>query len=536
MGGGVLPRCTPASTANIGTRAGGQVAHGPLANMADGATPAAAPPSSPAAAVAAPPPAAAAAAAAAAAKPSASVARKRQIAELEARQAGGETLSKNARKKLLKLRYREEVLPGRKVQQRQQRQQRRKQKKEGRRIQAAATAASGGAVGGAVAGAASVAAAAPPMAPRVAPKVGFAFFEAIGRPRLVAAPMVNQSELPFRLLMRRYGAQLCYTPMIDARSFASSAAYRAASFSTCAADRPLIAQFAGDDPATLLRAALLVQDDVDAVDLNFGCPQGIARRGHYGAFLLDEPDLMCRLVRVLHEGLSVPVTCKVRMLPDDPLATIALCQRLQDAGCSLLTVHGRTRDQKGQMTGRVDWDIIAAVKEKLSIPVIANGGIEVAEDVVRCLEATRADGVMSSEAILACPDLFEPLQVDSTGSVGHPSRTAAAVPAMERQCALAQEYLHLARQHPPSPSATLAGGTREHDTRSNGIIKSHLFKLLYTGLQTNEDLRDRLQFAQTFDEHSDVVADLSKRGGQAPAAAAMSWYRRHRRGEAEGAT
>ena len=97
--------------------------------------------------------------------------------------------------------------------------------------------------------------------PRVAPKTGFAFFEAIGRPRLIAAPMVNQSELPFRLLMKKYGAQLCYTPMIDSKSFANSAAYRASSFSTCKADRPLVAQFAGDDPATVLKAALLVQHE-----------------------------------------------------------------------------------------------------------------------------------------------------------------------------------------------------------------------------------------------------------------------------------
>jgi len=459
------------------------------------------------------------------------------------------------------------VLPGRKAQQKVQRKERKREQK----AAAAAANALGESGRGAAAGASDQLAGPTAMlGPRVAPKTGFAFFEAIGRPRLIAAPMVNQSELPFRLLMKKYGAQLCYTPMIDSKSFANSAAYRASSFSTCEADRPLVAQFAGDDPATVLKAALLVQHQCDAVDLNFGCPQGIARRGHYGAFLLDEPDLICEIVKVLCAGLSVPVTCKVRMVPDRA-ATLALCKRLESSGCSLLTVHGRTRDQKGQLTGEVDWSIIKEVKEAVSIPVIANGGIETAADVIRCLEATGADGVMSSEAILACPDLYAPLQVDETsGEVSvaegstdaeqlHAAGSVPPVPPMSRQCALAQEYLDLAREYPPSPSATMAGGTRGNDTRSNGIVKAHLFKLCYTGLQANEDLRDRLQFAQTFDEHSEVVAELSKRcsssgsGGKVveeePAAAAAaaataavrdssaaagppcSWYRRHRRME-----
>ena len=482
--------------------------------------------------------------------------RKREIADLERRLATGETLSKNARKRLQKLKYREEVLPGRKVQQKEQRLERRKVIKKAAKAASQTldtsnltTADGTGLVVGNVA----------MPGPRVAPKVGFAFFEAIGRPRLVAAPMVNQSELPFRLLMKRYGAQLCYTPMIDSKSFANSEAYRRSSFSTCEADRPLIAQFAGDDPATVLKAALLVQHQCDAIDLNFGCPQGIARRGHYGAFLLDEPDLICEIVKVLHEGLSVPVTCKVRMVPDRA-ATVALCKRLEASGCSLLTVHGRTRDQKGQLTGEVDWSIIKEVKDALSIPVIANGGIETAADVIRCLEETGADGVMSSEAILACPDVYAPLQVDRvTGKVrfsevsmeaeAHAAGTVPPVPSMSKQCALAQEYLDLASEYPPSPSATMAGGTQGNDTRSNGIVKAHLFKLCYTGLQANEDLRDRLQFAQTFDEHSQVVMELSERCSVAegkhdtPAAAPTavahgqpapcSWYRRHRRMEAE---
>ena len=158
--------------------------------------------------------------------------------------------------------------------------------------------------------------------------------------------MVNQSELAFRMLARQYGAELCYTPMLHSTLFAQEEVYRRDNFDPHAADRPLVAQFCGDDPATLLAAARHVQGRCDAVDLNLGCPQAIARKGHYGAFLLPERDLVVSLVRALAGGLSVPVTAKIRLLPGDIDETISLALALQEAGCSVLTVHGRTREQK----------------------------------------------------------------------------------------------------------------------------------------------------------------------------------------------
>ena len=129
--------------------------------------------------------------------------------------------------------------------------------------------------------------------------------------------MVDQSELPYRMLTRRHKAQLCYTPMLHSRLFAQEPKYRAQNFKPCPEDRPLAVQFCANDPDILLQAAKFVENDCDAVDINLGCPQGIARKGNYGSFLLDHKDLICSMVAKLHAELKVPVTCKIRCLPSE---------------------------------------------------------------------------------------------------------------------------------------------------------------------------------------------------------------------------
>lgn len=118
------------------------------------------------------------------------------------------------------------------------------------------------------------------------------FFESLSPRWLACAPMVDQSELSFRMLCRRHGANVCYTPMLHSALTVKDKNYLRNNFSTCQGDRPLVVQFNGNDPDTLLEACKRVEDKCDAVDINFGCPQGIAKKGQYGSFLLEKPDLV----------------------------------------------------------------------------------------------------------------------------------------------------------------------------------------------------------------------------------------------------
>ncbi|KAK4217954.1 dihydrouridine synthase [Rhypophila decipiens] len=253
---------------------------------------------------------------------------------------------------------------------------------------------------------------------------GRAFYESIGCPKSIVAPMVDQSEFIWRMLSRsflpeeRRSSLLAYTPMFHARLFVESQKYRETHFQAMrgdkpwldgnpAIDRPLFVQFCANDPAHLLSAAKLVEPYCDAVDLNLGCPQGIAKKGHYGSFLQEDQELIHNLIKTLHEGLSIPVTAKIRIL-ETREKTLAYAKNVLSAGASILTVHGRRREQKGHITGLADWDVIRYLRENLPAETVlfANGNILQHGDIEKCLAATGADGIMSAEGNLSNPGIF----------------------------------------------------------------------------------------------------------------------------------
>lgn len=231
----------------------------------------------------------------------------------------------------------------------------------------------------------------------------------------ILAPMVGASELPFRLLCRKYGAQLCYTPMMSSSKFIDPE-YRKEEFQTIPEDRPLVCHFSANDPQEFTQAGKLVENVCDAIDLNLGCPQRTAYLGHFGSYLLDPKDrkLICNIVRTASQNLSIPIFVKIRLL-DTIKETIELCQQLKDSGAALICIHARYRasfERKGPgaRDGPALLDQIVEVRKALGpdFPIIANGNVISFEDVQENMEFTQANGIMSAEGLLDDPCLFLP--------------------------------------------------------------------------------------------------------------------------------
>ena len=196
---------------------------------------------------------------------------------------------------------------------------------------------------------------------------------------------------------------------------------------------------------------------------------------------MDDFPLVYSLINKLHRNLAIPVTCKIRRFDDDA-KTLQYAKLCADAGASVLTLHGRTREHKGPGAPMADWNIIKKVREHVGIPVISNGNIVTYEDVEACIEETGCAAVMSAEWLRRNPALFN---------------RGTNIDVFQ----LAREYLDLCRSY-PCPDC---------------FVKNHLFKLLTTiegGFNQEEDLRARMGVANTRRAMEQVVAELEHRKQQ----------------------
>lgn len=221
----------------------------------------------------------------------------------------------------------------------------------------------------------------------------------------ICAPMVRYSKQAFRMLVRKYCVDIAYTPMIISDSFVKSQKARDAEFTTGPGDRPLIVQFAANNATDLANAAELIYRYADGVDLNYGCPQRWAMAEGYGAKLLSQPELIQDMVRQTRSRLcdsQFTVSVKIRIC-DDLRRTVDLCQKLEATGVSFVTVHGRTKEQRGEP---VNLEAIRTVKESLRIPVVANGDVYSLCRAKEVCRITGANGAMAARGMLENPAMF----------------------------------------------------------------------------------------------------------------------------------
>ncbi|KAM0681771.1 tRNA dihydrouridine synthase [Glugoides intestinalis] len=288
------------------------------------------------------------------------------------------------------------------------------------------------------------------------------------KPWKFLAPMVGNSEEAYRILARKHGADVCYTEMVNCKAFTKNKCNPTNNqwYTTSPEDRPLVIQICGDDPEVMLQTCLSIQSYCEAIDINFGCPQEIARKGHYGSYLQEEWDLVYNIVSVCSKGIEVPLFCKIRVF-ESIEKSVEYAKVFERAGASLLVVHGRTREQRGENTGLASWEHIKAIKAALKIPVIANGNLIYNYEIERCFKETNCDGVMIAEPHLFNPAIF---CTESMSSIE-----------------VAEEYLAIA-----------ASEIRLFD---GGSAKSHFFKIFHTLLLKMPDLRIKLDKSKRLDDY-----------------------------------
>lgn len=243
---------------------------------------------------------------------------------------------------------------------------------------------------------------------------------------LLLAPMAGVSEPPFRQICRGMGADVVLSEFLSSEAIRRRIrkTLEGADFESC--ERPIGIQIYGSDARAMAEATSLITEHYkpEFIDINFGCPVKKVVQRNGGSGCLRDLDLVAEIIRRCVAATHLPVTVKTRSgWSDQTRDPVGIALRMQDAGARAFTLHARTRTQ--MFSGRADWDEIARVVEALEIPVIGNGDIQTAEDVVRMVSHTGCAGVMIGRGAFGNPWLFRDARALLAGQVKPATPTAA---------------------------------------------------------------------------------------------------------------
>ncbi len=224
---------------------------------------------------------------------------------------------------------------------------------------------------------------------------------------VLLAPMSGVTDLPFRSLVKSFGAPLLISEMIASRAMILQTRESLKKCQKNDDSYPLSVQLAGCDPEIMAEAAKLNQDlGADIIDINYGCPVKKVVNGMAGSAMMKYEDLAARIVEKVVKAVKIPVTVKMRMgWNQENLNAPILAKKCEEAGAQMIVIHGRTRCQ--MYNGNANWEFVRNVKEVLKIPVIVNGDIKNSDDARKALELSKADGVMIGRACYGKPWLIE---------------------------------------------------------------------------------------------------------------------------------
>ncbi len=227
--------------------------------------------------------------------------------------------------------------------------------------------------------------------------------------KIYLAPMAGVTDAAMRGLCAAQGAQITFTEMVSAKGLSYQNQRTASLLRLSPEEKQVGVQLFGREPELLARITAGLCEDLGSrlavVDINMGCPAPKVVRNGEGCALMNEPELAGKIISAVKKASAVPVSVKFRKGMDDAhLCAVDFAKMAEDAGADMVTVHGRTRAQ--YYSGQADWEMIAAVKQAVTVKVVGNGDIFTAQDAARMLAQTGCDGVMVARGAQGNPFLF----------------------------------------------------------------------------------------------------------------------------------
>lgn len=227
---------------------------------------------------------------------------------------------------------------------------------------------------------------------------------------IALAPMADYTDSPFSLICKKFGADVIYREMVSAEALVRGNEKTLDMADFDEKERPIILQIFGQDPKIMAEAAAILEEKFhpDGIDINMGCPARKIVSNFNGACLIKEPKLAAKIVEAVKSSVAIPVSVKTRTGWSDENEIFKFAPLLEKAGADAIAIHGRTKAMG--YSGKANWEIIGRAKERLSIPVLANGDITDFESFKKAIEITGADGVLIGRGVLGNPWIFQEIK------------------------------------------------------------------------------------------------------------------------------